>query len=171
MADKYLKHNEGNIEEQEASTTSTGVTDAGKIPALDSTGRLDTSMMPVGVGADAKNITASENLAAGDFVNIYNNSGVSVRKADASDAVKTADGFVLSNVTSGNQVLVYFEGVNNQLSGLTIGENYYLSHSTPGSIVTAVGLTSTTGHIIQRLGRAVDTTEIAFEHTNPIKLA
>ena len=37
--------------------SSAGAADAGKIPALDATGRLDASMMPVGIGAQT--ITAA----------------------------------------------------------------------------------------------------------------
>ena len=36
------------------------VADAGKIPGLDATGRLDTSVMPVGIGADTTQAVASE---------------------------------------------------------------------------------------------------------------
>ena len=55
--------------------SSAGVGDAGKIPALDSAGRLSSTMMPTGVGAETVSVVASEALTAGNFVNVYNNGG------------------------------------------------------------------------------------------------
>jgi len=157
----------GRTKEVEAQQSSAGAGDAGKIVALDSTGRIDSSMMPVGVGADTASIIASENLAAGDFVNVWDNSGTqNVRKADASAAGKEADGFVLSTVTSGNSALVYFEGSNTQLSSLTKGARYYLSAATPGAPTTTPVTGS--GNVLQYLGRAISATAIAFEGSEGI---
>lgn len=170
MADKYLYNNQGQITEKEATVTSSGSADAGKIVALDSTGRLDNSVMPVGVGADTATIAASEALAAGDFVNIWNDAGTAkVRKADASTSGKEANGFVLSAVTSGNNATVYFEGSNTQLSGLTPGTIYFLSDATPGGVTTTAP--SGTGKIVQKVGRSTSATTINFEPSDPIVLA
>ena len=96
---KYIKNNAGQLEEQAATTTSAGVEDAGKIIGLDATGRIDNTMMPVGIGADIKTLPASENLAAGDLVNLWTDTGaIKVRKADAATSGKEAVGFVLSAV-------------------------------------------------------------------------
>jgi hypothetical protein len=153
-----------------AVATSAGAGDAGKLPELDSTGRIDTSMMPVGIGADTKLIEASENLDAGDYVNIHNNAGTAnVRKADASaGAAEQAHGFVLNNVTSGNDATVYFEGANTQLSSLTPGTTYVLSHTTPGGVVALASASTTAGHIVQILGVATEATEINTEIAKPI---
>lgn len=168
--DKYLYNNAGTITEKASIQTSAGAGDAGKIPALDSAGKFDSSMMPVGVGEDLKSITASENLAAGDFVNVWNDVGtVKVRKADASTTGKEANGFVLSAVALGNSGTVYFEGTNTQLTGLTGGSMYFLSATTPGGVTATAP--STAGQIVQKLGRALSTTEINFEASDPIALA
>ena len=104
MAQKFLRMLAGVIAELEALVTSAGAGDAGKIPALDATGKLDNSLMPVGIGADSKILPASENLAAGDLVNVWNDSGTAkARKADATVAGKEANGFVLAAVTSGDE--------------------------------------------------------------------
>ena len=50
---------------------SAGASDAGKLVALDAAGRINTTMMPTGIGADTAIIVASEALSAGDLVNIY----------------------------------------------------------------------------------------------------
>ena len=73
MADKYLKLNTttGNAAEQEALNSSAGAGSAGKIPALDSAGRLAANMMPIGIVAETVSFVASENLTAGNFVNLY----------------------------------------------------------------------------------------------------
>ena len=170
MAEKYLKQENGILKEQEGLTTSSGASDAGKIPALDSTGKIDQSMMPVGIGADTATIQASEDLAAGDFVNIWDDSGTTkVRKADASVSGKFVDGFVLSAVTSGNNATVYFEGTNTQLTGLTGGSIYYLSDTTPGQVTGTPP--SGAGKVVQKVGKAFSATEISFEKSDPIVLA
>lgn len=167
---KYLAiGTDGKKTEEQAVQTSAGAGDADKIPRLDASGRLSTTMMPSGIGADTKSIQASEDLAAGDYVNIYDDSGTTrCRKADASaaNAGKRAHGFVLAAVTSGNNATVYFEGANTQLSGLTGGETNFLSATTPGA-VTATAPT-TTGYILQELGVATSATEINTEIGEPI---
>ena len=169
MANKYIKLSSGNLTEEEALVTSGGAGDGGKIPALDGAGRLDNSVMPVGIGADTKSIQASENLAAGDFVNVWNDTGTTkVRKADAATN-KPVDGFVTAAVTSGNSATVYFEGTNNQLSSLTGGSVYYLSGSTPGGAVATPP--STSGYLVQKVGKAISATEINFEASDPVALA
>jgi hypothetical protein len=54
-----------------STVTSTGTDYAGKVVALDSNGKLDTSIMPTGIGADIKLMTASESLSAGDVINVW----------------------------------------------------------------------------------------------------
>lgn len=150
-------------------STSAGVADADKLIATNAQGKLDITLLPTGVGPDVKSIQASENLAAGDFVNVWNDAGtVKVRKADATDPAKQAHGFVLAAVTSGVNGDVYFEGANNQLSGLTGGTIYALSTVTPGGVVTLASASTTAGHILQVLGVATSATEINAEMEQPI---
>lgn len=168
-AKKFLRNIAGRITEVVGVVVSAGAGNDGDIPALDSTGKLDTSVMPTGIGADTKSITASESLSAGDWVNVWDDAGtIKVRKADATTAGKEADGFVLSAVTSGNAATVYFEGTNTQNSGLTLGARYYL-HTTAGSETSTAP--SGSGNVVQYLGKAVSATEIAFEAGEPITLA
>jgi hypothetical protein len=168
---KYLKLSSGELAEEAATQTSAGAGDAGKIPALDSSGRLDTTMMPVGIGADTGSIPASENLSAGDLVNVYaaNSTTVNCRKADASGGLaKRCHGFVLSAVTAPASALVYFEGTITGLSGLTIGSAYYLT-ATAGTSNTS-GATAA-GHILQNIGVATSNSTISFEPQSPVVLA
>ncbi len=148
-------------------TTSAGAGDSGKLPALDGSGRLDTSFMPVGIGADTAAIATSETLAAGDFVNIWDNTGAAVRKADATTAGKEAHGFVLAAFTHPTTATVYFEGSNTAVSGKTPGLQFLLTAAgTSGSTAP-----SGSGNIVQRLGVAVSATVINFEPQQPITLA
>lgn len=152
-----------------ALVTSTGASDAGKIVATGADGRLDQSLMPVGIGADTKNITASEALSAGDYVNLYDNAGTAnCRKASAADATKPAHGFVLDNVASGAQASVYFEGANNALTGLTAGTTYALSPTTPGAVVDLASVPVTNGSILQVLGVATAANEINTDIDQPV---
>ena len=164
---KYFKNNSGTLTEEAAIQSSSGAGDAGKIIALDTSGRIDNSMMPVGIGADTQSVTASEDLAAGDFVNVYNSSGAKCRKADASTAGKEASGFVLAGVTSGNSATIYFEGTNTQVTGMTPG-TVFLS-TTPG-IATSTA-PSASGNVVQRIGFATSATTINFQCQLPIVLA
>ena len=149
-------------------TTSAGAEDSGKLPALDAAGRLDTSFMPTGIGADTSSIVSSENLAAGDLVNIWNNTGTAnVRKADATVAGKEAHGFVLSAVTSPAAATVYFEGSNTGVTGLTPGPQFL---STTAGLCTATA-PSAAGNVVQRVGLATSATSINFEAGTPVVLA
>lgn len=167
-AKKYLDVVAGVLTQVQALVTSAGAGDDGKIVALDATGKLDTSVMPVGIGADTAAITASEALTAGDLVNVWNSAGsFRVRKADATTAGKEAHGFVLAAVSNGATATVYFEGSNTQRSGLTPGP-YWLS-------ITAGGITqtppSTSGNVVQVVGYATSATVLNFQATPPITLA
>lgn len=164
---KYLANSSGTITEVQPITTSAGAGDASKLAQLDSTGRFDTSVMPVGIGADTATITASEALAAGDFVNVWNSTGSKVRKADASTSGKEAHGFVLSAVSNGAAATVYFEGTNTQVSGLTPGV-IYLSASTAGQATGTAP--SGSGQTVQRLGVATSATSVNFEPHVPVVL-
>lgn len=164
---KYISNNNGQLKEVVATQVSLGVADANKIPALDTTGRFDISLMPVGITPEVANITTSEALAAGDFVNIHNSSGAKVRKADASSVGKEAHGFVLSSFANGVVATVYFEGSNTQVSGMTPGV-VFLS-TTPG-LATATP-PSLAGQVTQILGIATSASSINFEPEQRIELA
>ena len=169
MADKFIRQNAGQFAEVEGTVTSAGAGDAGKIVALDSSGRLDNSLMPSGIGADTEVMASSENLAAGDLVNIWNDGGTrKARKADASNG-RRAHGFVLAGTTSPNNATVYLSGDITGLTSLTPGTAYYLSGSSAG--VSTATSPSTAGHLSQEIGIAVSTTAIAFQPQQPITLA
>lgn len=142
---------------------------ANKIAKLDASGKLDVTVLPTGIGADTAIVLASEALAAGDLVNIYNNSGTAnARKADASTSGKEAMGYVLTAVSSAANATVYFEGSNNQVTSLTPGRQY-LSATTAGkSTATAP---STAGQIVQVVGFATSATNINFQSGTPVVLA
>ena len=169
---KYVQLTSGGaLQEVAANQTSAGAGDAGKVVALNSAGQIDMTMLPTNIGPDVKLVIASENLAAGDMVNVYNDSGtLKARKADASqtNAGYRAHGFVLSSVTANgsNTASVYVEGIVTGLSGLTPGATYFLSGATAGAITATAPTTA--GHIAQEVGVALSATELAFEAQQPI---
>jgi hypothetical protein len=139
-----------------ANQTSAGAGDAGKLMALNSSGLLDVTMLPVGVGPDVKAMVTSENLAVGAIVNVYNVAGVATaRNADDSNS-RQAMGYVLAATTSPAVATVYFTGINNQLSGLVPGARQYLS------TVGAISSTPATSGIHQYVGEAISATELQF---------
>ena len=76
--------------------------------------------------------------------------------------------FVKDNVTSGNNATVYFEGTNDDLTSLTPGTTYVLSHTTPGLVLALASGTTTAGHSLQVLGVAISATAINTEIAKPI---
>lgn len=193
---KFIRNNAGTLTEQVAMTTSVGAADAqaipalnaagildasitnakassagagdsGKLVALDASGRIDGTMMPVGIGADTSLITTSEALAAGAFVNVWNNTGARVRNADATTTGKEAHGFVLAAFGAGVVATVYFEGANTAVSGQTPG-NVFLS--TTAGIGTATA-PSAAGNTVQRIGFAISPTAVNFQLQPPVVLA
>jgi len=167
MADKYLRHNAGGLAEREASVVSVGAADAGKIGALDGTGRFDNSFMPVGLGADTSIVVASEALSAGDVVNKHDVAGgFRARKADAS-ANKPVHGFVLAAVVSGGNATVHRSGSNTQVTGQTPGTKYL--STTPGAISATAPTVA--GQISQEVGVADSATSFSFRPQLPVLLA
>jgi hypothetical protein len=156
----------GKIQEYIPITTSAGAGSAGAIPALDAAGKLDITMMPNGVGADISTITASESIAAGALVNVYQVSGATkVRNADGTTAGKEAHGYVLSAYSASDSAMVYFTGIITGLSGLTQGP-VFLSDSTLGGI-SGTGAT-TANHVYQQVGIALSASSVLFQPLDPI---
>lgn len=147
-----------------AATTGTS-----KVLMTDGSGRIDVTVLPVGVGPDTDSIVSSENLAAGDIVNLWDDAGtIKVRKADATAEGKEAHGFVLAAVTSPAAATVYFEGQITGLAGLTRGARYFIT-TTPGTIATTAP--SGAGNVAQCVGIANSATELVFEPQEPITIA
>lgn len=169
MAD-YVKRSTTGLQEANATETSAGAGDAGKLPKLNSSGKLDSSMLPAGIGDETTVAPATENLSAGDLVNFWDDAGtLSVRKADASNG-RRAHGFVEASVTSGNNATVYGAGyINNSVTGLTPSATYYLSAGTAGAVATA-GPASAASHIHQEVGVATSATSLLFVPKDPIAL-
>lgn len=138
----------------------------GRITEMGAGNEFDESTLPF---TRSKVLTASEALSAGNVVNVWDNSGtVMVRKADATISGKEATGYVLDGVASSATVTVYFDDVLEGLSSLSPGNIYYLS-TTAGGITTTAP--SASGNVVQRVGRALSASEIAFEPGEPVVLA
>lgn len=153
MAKKYLKYGAGgDPTAQEATTVSTGAPNSGDIVALDTSGKLDVSVLPTGVGPEVAILVATEALAAGDYVNVWDDAGTpKVRLADNSNG-RRAHGFVKAAVSVSANATVYFEGDNDSLSSLTPGLDIFLD--TAGGVSQTAPLESAVGTIVQKLGVA-----------------
>lgn len=168
---KYIASSPTGLTEVQGLVTSTGAADQFKIVSTNNAGLLDLSLMPSGIGPDTASVVASENLAAGDFVNIWNDTGTAkARKADANTSGKHAHGFVLAAVTSGDPATVYLEGTNTQITGATPGD-LFLSATTAGGFASTPPNPGTAGQVVQRLGVATSANTISFEPAQPIILA
>lgn len=148
-------------------TTTGGVPNAGKRVQLNASGVLDETMFPSGMGDETEVFVGSEALSAGDCVNKWNDSGtVKVRKADANG--KPADGYVKVSTATGANVTIYSDGLNDAVTGLTVG-TVYLS-STPGGY-SSTPPADASGLVLQELGFANSATAVKFVRGIPITLA
>jgi hypothetical protein len=147
----------------EAIATSAGAGDANKVIRTSGDGRLDSSLMPSGIGAQTVTATATEALVAGDWVNL---TATGVRKADNSNN-RPVHGFVLASVANAATATIYTAGLNTARTGLTTGTQYFLS--TAGA-QTATAPTAA-GTIVQTIGVAINATTIPFDFTPPISIA
>mgnify|MGYP001636526236 CR=1 FL=1 len=165
----YIDRVSGVNTQKKAINASAGAGDANKIVALDSTGRLSSSMMPTGFAADTKLLPAAEGLAAGALINVFDDGGtISVRNADATGGIaKQCSGFVKDAYSVGDPATVFFEGINPALSGLTPGR-VYLS-ATAGQVTMAPP--SGVGVLSQQVGWAISATELSFEPQDGVVLA
>ena len=122
-------------------------------------------------GSEVLVIEASENLAARDAVNIFDDAGTfKVRKADASNFGTKADGFVTAAFLVTEQATVLREGKVGGFSGLIPGP-IFLDDATAGGIVQTDPVTgASAGDIWQQLGTAINATTMAIEIGEAIEL-
>jgi hypothetical protein len=123
------------------------------------------SQLPVGdilVGDQSTNVTVpnSEGLSAGDFVNLYKDSGITyARKASAQSGDREANGYVLQASLSGNIAQVFLEGINTAVVGMSIG-SVWLSTTNPGGVQDNPPVTGS--FLCQEIGIATSSTKINF---------
>ena len=155
-AQKFLGVVSGEITQIASVDSSAGAGDGGKLVALDSTGKINPNMYDSGDSYET--YTASGALSAGDFVNIFNDSGTAkVRKASSTSGFP-AHGYVTAAVSDAASANVYsLDGVNSSLSGLTVGAVYWLSAT--GSVSTTP-VVDTAGYVNQKIGIAKSATEL-----------
>lgn len=145
-----------------AIATSVGSSSASQIVSTDSTGRLDPSLMPSGIGADTGTYTATEAIGAGRYVNIYDVSGTArIRLADHS-ASRPAHGFCLSAVANGGTGTVYRAGRNTG-DLVAVGQRYL---GTAGNSIPINAQPSSSGAILQSLGLS-DGSGVTFDFDEP----
>ena len=146
-----------------STVTSAGAADSGKPVALDAGGHLDLTVLPSGVGPDTAIIVASETLAAGDWVNVWNDAGAfKVRKADATTAGKEVHGFVLAGAAAAGNATVYFVGTNTGVTGQTPGPVYLGTTAGQGQATAPTG----SGNVVQTVGVAISATAVNFATGN-----
>ena len=166
----YLALENGVPTDRLAKDNSAGAADAGRVIKTNGAGKLDPSLLPEGVGPEQRTIEASENLAAGELINIWSDGGTAkARKADATSAGKEANGFTLSAVTAGQAATVWIEeAVLTGQAGLTPGARYFLDTAAGAMTDTAP---SGSGNVAQVVGTALSATELMFRPDTPITIA
>lgn len=112
-------------------------------------------------------LTTSEPLIAGNWVNVWNDSGAKVRKADATTIGKEVHGFVLSSYAAGTLATVQFDGFNTAVTGQSVGTVFLSPIAGEGTNIAP----SAIGNIVQRLGFAISATSVNFNPQQPTILA
>lgn len=144
--------------------TSAGAGDAGKIVALNSSGLIDSTMLPT---SSAVTRTASEAISAGALINEWNNSGtINVRNADNS-TYKPAHGYAPSSITSSGSGSVYL-GYGPAITGLsskTVGAEQFLG--TAGALTETA---PTSAALLQKVGVGATATSVDFLLADPYQL-
>lgn len=160
MADKLLQRVAGATKQYTPVQASAGAADAGKVPALNSSGKIDSSMLEI--ASASRPVTASEALGAGKFVNLFSDAGtLKARLADNSNN-RPAHGFVKVAASADTTATVFpLDTTNDALTGLTIGSVYFLG--TAGGVISTPldgADAGTAGFVDQKLGTAVSATEL-----------
>lgn len=130
---------------------------------------VDASYIAAKINRDGKGtlLTASEALSAGNLVNVWNDSGtIKIRKAD-SNGPYAVDGYILQAIASGDKGYFYVDGINDAVSGLTLG-NQFLSATAGATTTTAP---TTAGNIVQSVGIALTSSSLLFQRGLPILLS
>lgn len=166
---KFLNLVSGKIKEAVGLDSSAGAGSAGKLVALDSSGKINANMMPSGISAETVEVTASENLSQWDLVNIYDDSGtLKARKADGGTNKYVAHAFCPSSIDSASTGNVQMDGIITG-TGLTPGSDYFLD-DTAGGYTLFAGAPSGAGKILQKIGYAVSPTSLVFSPEQEIEL-
>lgn len=172
MPQGFLARVNGRIKQVFAIVTSAGAADAGKVVALDAGGKLDASLLPSGIGANQVVVPTSENLSAGQYVELYDATGtLTGRKADNSNG-RVAHGYVEAAVTApANATVKRLNTVNSHMTGLTPGADYWLG-TAGGVIATPLDPTDedNIGKVCQYLGRSKTATELVTVEEAPVLL-
>lgn len=131
------------------------------IVSTNAAGVIDTSFLPPGVGVEVITLTASEALAAGALVNVYNNSGTpNCRNANATASGKEAHGYVIASVSSSGTATVYLTGrIPALAASVANAGDIYLSTTAGQATLTPP---STAGNVVQQVGFAYSTTQAQF---------
>ena len=170
MAQGFLARVAGKTKQIIATVVSAGAADAGKIVGLGADGRLDTSVLPAGIGANVVQAVASEAIGAGKFVELFDDAGeLKMRLADNSNG-RVAWGYVKTAVAYAASGAAYrLNTVNASLSGLTAGADDWLG-TAGGVIATPLDPAVDIGSLDQYLGRASSATELVTAEHAPVYL-
>lgn len=147
-----------------AKSGNSGASDAGSVVSRDATGRIAMSDMPVGLGADTAKMQTSEALTAGDWVNLHDGGSGVFR-------VRKADATSVGKEAHGFVLAAFASGT--QADVYFEGTNTQVTGQTPGRVFlqTTAGrggasIPTTAGNVVQCIGFAISATAVNFQ-ANP----
>ena len=129
---------------------------ANEVVSTNGSGFIDATLLPPGVGVKTVQAVANGAIGAGDYVNIYDDTGtLTVQLADESTGIP-ANGFALAAILDTATGTINITGINDQLSGLTAGVVYWLDAA--GAVTASPAFTE--DGATQCLGPALSATEL-----------
>ena len=158
MAQKVVIVDEttGGLKQLTPNVASAGVSDAGKVIALDGTGKLDSSFLPAGLEVSALSVVMGEALTAGMVCYLADNAGTpNVKKANATDNTKKAMGFINDTPSYPGSATIFMFGVcalvpKGSMTAADVNKPVFLS--TTGGAVTLTPPVAA-GNLLQPVGR------------------
>jgi hypothetical protein len=150
---------------------STGPQSDGDFVSLDTDGRLNPSVMPVGMMSAVVFARAIENLHSGDFVNLYDSGDEKIVRMARANFEAPASGFVLQACAAGELAEIWCENRNTQMVNVSKGARYYLSVTHPGKAVVEDAQSVSGGLISQYIGVGVSDTHVDIEIDDHILIA
>ena len=121
-----------------------------------------------GAPADTGIVEAAEDLFAGALVNIFDDGGFfRARLATAAQEGYEAMGYVLTEALTESPALIYFEGTNTAVSGMSGGAAYLTSSPGYAGPIAPKG----PGSVVQRVGFAYSESSLNFQAGVPLTRA
>ena len=118
--------------------------------------------------ASTVSVVLTETVGANSFLNIFSNAGIlSARLANNSDPQFAANAYTQIGGAIGTSLIPIFSGLVT-VNALSANTDYFTGIN--GGVITSANVPSGTGMIIQKVGRALSTTQFLLAIESPYRI-